>query len=277
MSKKMIWGLATLLILIITATVWVVLHNRAYIKQLENDLAGKQEIKEDRDKPSEQVNKKDLDTSHPDFHVHEDGTPHIGTHEAPKVQNTAPEGAVLKPDFPKVDPKEDAVKAAYKRLEYIKNNPYAWGGVYSPRATELIAELMPPPELINHNHGDQVTEMIDELCEQGDHRAAEVIIGLMCETFILGPSMTNALEDIGPPAVPYILPYLERYVAQGGTTSIGMFDALGRISARYREDLGGIVDHIIIPKLEIIAADADNERYDSGSVIDAREALARLQ
>lgn len=92
MSKKMIWGLAALLILIITATVWVVLHNRAYIKQLENELAGKQEIKEDRDKPTEQVNKKDLDTSHPDFHIHADGTPHIGTHDEPKVQYSAPEG-----------------------------------------------------------------------------------------------------------------------------------------------------------------------------------------
>ena len=45
MSRKIYWGLATLLILIITATVWIVLHNRAYIKQLENDLAGKQEKK----------------------------------------------------------------------------------------------------------------------------------------------------------------------------------------------------------------------------------------
>ena len=277
MSKKMIWGLAALIILIITATVWVVLHNRAYIKQLENDLASKQEIKEDRDKPTEQVNKKDLDTSHPDFHVHEDGTPHIGTHDEPKEQYTAPEGAVLKPDFPKVDPKADPVKEAYKRLEYIKNNPYAWGGVHSERATELIVELMPAFVPNDHAHGELVIGQIEELCEQGDPRAAEVLIAHMCEGGTVGQAMTDALVELGPPAVPYILPYLDKFVAQGGITSVGMFYALGEIGARYRGDLGGIANHIIIPKLEVIAVDEDNEQYDSACVIVARSVLADLQ
>ena len=277
MSKKMIWGLAIFLILIITATVWKVLHDRAYIKQLEYDLAGKQEIKEERDKPPEQVNKKDLDTSHPDFHVHEDGTPHIGTHEEPKEQYTAPEGAVLKPDFPKVDPTDDPVKAAYKRLEYIKNNPYAWGGVHSLRATELIAELMPAFVPNDHSHGELVIVQIAELCEQGDPRAAEVLIAHMCEGGTVGDPMIDALVEIGPPSVPYILPYLEKFVAAGGVTSVGMFYALRGIGTRYRGDLGGIVDHVIIPKLEVIAEDEDNEFYDAGSVIDARNALADLQ
>ena len=178
MSKKMIWGLATFIILIITATVWTVLHNRAYIKQLENDLSAERKMSEDRDKPTEQVDQQELDTSHPDFHVHEDCTPHIDTHDEPKVEYTAPEGAVTTPDFPKVDPNEDPVKAAYKRLEYIKNNPYAWGGVHSERATELIAQLMPasePIRLRDHEHGELVGELVAELCSQNDPRAAETL------------------------------------------------------------------------------------------------------
>ncbi len=273
MSKKMYWGIATLIILIITATVWGVLHNRAYIKQLENDLSVERKMLEDHDKSAEQVDPQELDTSHPDFHIHEDGTPHIGRHDEPKARYTAPEGAVLKPDFPEVDPKEDPVKAAYKRLEYIKNNPYAWGGVHSERATELIAELMPPPELIDHNHGDHVLELIDELCKQNDPRGAEALIALICDGGILGPSMTDALEEIGPPAVPYILPY----VRENSTMTAVAAEVLGRISARYRNDLNGIVDHIIIPKLKMVAADIDNERYESPAPRWAQKALDGLR
>ena len=216
-------------------------------------------------------------------HFHDDGTFHAQTHEAkalpavPAVQNTAPPGAITTPDFPVVDPKEDPVEAAYKRLEYIKNNPYAWGGVHSPRATELIEKLMPPPVLIDHAHGEVVGEQIDELIAQGDPRAAEVIITNMCDGYIGGKIMTDALVEIGPPAVPYILPYLEEGLVQGGTISIGVFRALGRIGAEHRRDLGGIVEHIIIPKIAVIAADSDFERFGSGTVIDAREALSMLQ
>ncbi len=277
MSKKMYWGIATLIILIITATVWGVLHNRAYIKQLENDLAVERKMLEDHDKPPEQVDPQELDTSHPDFHIHEDGTPHIGRHDEPKAQYTAPEGAVLKPDFPKVDPKEDPVKAAYKRLEYIKNNPYAWGGVYSPRATELIDQLMPALVPIDHNHGDEMIEQIEELCEQNDPRAAEALIALMCEGGIIGRSMFDALDEIGPPAVPHILPYLEKGIAEGGYITLAVFESLGRISARYRSDLGGIVNHIIIPKLEVIIADEDFERFGATTIRYARETLDLLQ
>ncbi len=278
MSKKMYWGITTLIILIITATVWGVLHNRAYIKQLENDLSVERKMLEDRDKPAEQVDPQELDTSHPDFHIHEDGTPHIGRHDEPKAQYTAPEGAVLKPDFPQVDPKEDPVKAAYKRLEYIKNNPYAWGGVHSPRATELIAELMPPPEPTDHDHGEELLNLMYELSWQGDPRAAEVLIANACDGYI--GVWSDALVEIGPPAVPYILPYLERSMKEEGSYILVHFavtDSLSRIGVQYRDDLGGIVDHIIIPKFKDIAADEDNERYERASVIYAQEALDRLQ
>ena len=213
-------------------------------------------------------------------HVHEDGTWHEGAHEAhapPAVPNTRPPGAATIPDFPLVDPNEDPVEAAYKRLEYIKNNPYAWGGVHSERATELIAQLMPPTVANDHNEGEQILGQIEELIAQNDPRAGEVLITNMCEAIFIYAPAVDALEQIGPPAMPYILHYLEKGVAEGGTMSTVIFEALADISLRYRSDLGGIVDHIIIPKLEVIAADDTFKHYGSGTVLDARAALAKLQ
>lgn len=215
-------------------------------------------------------------------HVHADGTWHEGAHEAhappavPAVEYTPPEGAVTTPDFPPVDPNEDPVEAAYKRLEYIKNNPYAWGGVHSERATELIAELMPPQKSRDHDHGDEVHDYLVELIAQDDPRAGEVIIANICDGSVGGNMLTDALVVVGPPAVPYILPYLEKGVADGGYIRRAVFTSLGSIGALYRDDLGGIVDHIIIPKLEEIAADEDAERYEWAAVLDASEALSVL-
>ena len=203
-------------------------------------------------------------------------------HETPAVsegQNTPPPGAATQPDFPLVDPNEDPVEAAYKRLEYIKNNPYAWGGVHSARATELIAQLMPPPEAIDHGQAEEVLAKMYELTEQGDPRAAEVFAGLLSPTYEGFTADSDVLVEIGPPAVPYILPYLEREDTMGSDWIVvkgGVFDSLSRIGERYRADLGGILAHIIIPKFEVIAADENNERYHKVSVISAREALSRL-
>ena len=216
-----------------------------------------------------------------DGHVHEDGTWHEGPHgeadDTPAVQYTAPPGAATKPNFPSVDPNEDPVEAAYKRLEYIKNNPYAWGGVHSERATELIAQLMPPTVANDHNEGEQILGRIEELIAQNDPRAGEVLITNMCEAIFIYAPAVDALEQIGPPAMPYILHYLEKGVAEGGTMSTVIFEALADIGLRYRSDLGGIVDHIIIPKLEVIAADDTFKHYGSGTVLDAQAALAKLQ
>ena len=281
-SNKMILGLATLIILI-GAVGFLFYQQSMEIKQLKQQAVKDDKLLEQqRNQQTPEVVQGELDTSHPEFHLHEDGTPHIGTHEKTKSEYTAPEGAVTQPDFSNIDPNDDPVKDAYNRLEYIKNNPYAWGGVYSERATELIAELMPnskPIQLIDHNHGEVVGELIFELCQQNDPRAAETLIAMTCDTGIGMVNIDDALEEIGPPAIPYILPYLERGMQEEGSVYINwaVFDSLTRIGVRYRDDLGGIIDHIIIPKFKEIAADEDNKRYEWGPVRDAKEALDRLQ
>ena len=251
MSKKMIWGLATLLILIITATVWVVLHNRAYIKQLENDLAGKQEIKEDRDKPSEQVNKKDLDTSHPDFHVHEDGTPHIGTHDEPSAavpfQPSVPAFSNFTPD-----PNDDPVTTAYKRLDYIKNNLHEWGN-FSPRTLEIMDELTPmrEPPKVEGDGGDTIA-WLKELSALRDPRSAELLIKYQMESGIMGRPVDDALVAMGPASLPGLITRLDDL--SGDSHLITPLDLVVQIVGEHRSALGGIVEYIIIPKFEAIAA-----------------------
>ena len=80
--------------------------------------------------------------------------------------------------------------------------------------------------------------------------------------------------------MPSILPYLERGMKEEGSyiyITGTVFDSLALIGVRYRDDLGGIIDHIIIPKFKEIAADEDNERYGRSTVSNAQEALDRLQ
>ena len=208
-----------------------------------------------------------------DGHIHEDGTWHEGAHDAhapPAVPGTAPPGVATTPDFPPVDPNDDPVEAAYKRLEYIKNNPYAWGGVHSERATELIAQLMPPPVLVDEDHGEEVTTLVRELIAENDPRAAEVLISNICDGSFGSRYAEDALVKIGPPAVPYTLLFLSEEYVRAGTAA----EVLARIAIEYPGDLGDIIDHIIIPKLEAILM---SEGSDPGAKYFTREALAKLR
>lgn len=42
---------------------------------------------------------------------------------------------------------------------------------------------MPPPEPVDHNKGDELSELMYELTLQGDPRAAEVFAGLLSLTY----------------------------------------------------------------------------------------------
>jgi len=188
-------------------------------------------------------------------------------------QHKQPPGAVTTPVFPTPEKAEDPVTTAYKRLEYIQNNPYAWGGVFSPRATALIEELMPPPILRDEGHGEEVIELLSELIAQGDPRAANVLITTICEGSTAGWHMENAIVAIGPPSVPALLPY----VREGNVWTEIVIILLGEIALQHRGDLGGIVDYILIPKFTHVAADEKYEKFDSSAVLEAREWLDKLE
>lgn len=171
-----------------------------------------------------------------------------------KLQNTVPTVAMPKPAFPSVDPKEDPVKAAYKRLEYISNNRNQWGN-FSPKALELMDELTPLPELSSSEDGDcgeGIRFPLDELSKLKDPRSAELLVAYQMDSGISGNPPDDALVAMGPAAVPALIARLDD--ASGDTRLFTPLYLLPQIVAEHRSELGGIVQHIIIPKIEAIAA-----------------------
>ena len=55
--------------------------------------------------------------------------------------------------------------------------------------------------------------------------------------------------NMGPPVIPYLLPYLEEN--RGAADASGFLAIIGK---EHREELDGIVEYIILPKLEQILA-----------------------
>lgn len=95
----------------------------------------------------------------------------------------------------------------------------------------------------------------------------------LCEGRIGGNDPIDALVEMGPPAVPYLVPYMLDMELSPVLRS-SPIEVLGRIAEKHRKDLGGIVDHIIIPRLEVILSEEEPD-YHEGK--EAREALARLE
>ena len=82
------WGLVILIIGLLAGVSYIAVWQYTELQQYKKDAAEADKLLEQRQKQQqtpEGVVDGDLDTSHPDFHVHEDGTPHIGTHDEPSV------------------------------------------------------------------------------------------------------------------------------------------------------------------------------------------------
>lgn len=218
----------------------------------------------------------------PHGHWHGDewhDAPHEADDTAPAVsagKSYIPEGVDVTPNFPPVDPNDDPVEAAYKRLEYIKNNPYAWGGVANPETPGLIAKLMPAPDGFSgptaHSDVEETIDLLGSL-DPNDPRSAEVMATYLCEGRVGGRGPKNALVNMGVPAVPYLIPYMLDMERSPLLRSRAL-EVLCRIGERHREDLDGIVEHIIIPRLEAILSQEKPDYFEGN---DAREYLPRLK
>ncbi len=270
MNKKLYGGLGVLLILIIGATVFLIVRDQAEIRQLEREAAEAQKQLQQHNAQKEiaKGGQRDLDTSHPDFHVHEDGTPHIGTHEEPSG------AAPFQPSAPSfsnftLDPKDDPVTIAYKRLDYIKNNLHEWGN-FSERTLELIDEMTPMPEPPKEEgDGADTVALLEELSALRDPRSAEILIKYQMESGIMGKPVDDTLVAMGPASVPALIARLDD-LSDDSALSVPL-ELLVPIVAEHRTALGGIVEHIIIPKLEAIAASTNTYRYY------AEQTIAELQ
>jgi HEAT repeat protein len=150
----------------------------------------------------------------------------------------------------------DLVAAAWTRLEYISQNPQQWGEL-SPEATELIAQLTPTRTISTEEEMEEVIVLLEKLGELQDPRSAEIFVNYFGGG-LWGKPMKEALIAIGPPSVPLLIPLLE-----ADTRLLGRLIAaklLGIIGSEHHHELGGVVEHIILPKLKKLVTSDPNPR-----------------
>ena len=200
-------------------------------------------------------------------HVHEDGTWHEGAHEA--HQNPAAPSSVQIPDGI-TDPE---VLAAWQRLDDIAKNPFQWGGRPSARALELMDELTPMWVFDDpHDHGEELMMMLDMLAEERDPRSAALLLMYQLDSGVSGRPVKDALVAMGPASVPALIARLNPEDAAEAPLST-VIKLLPPIVEQHRSELGGIVDYILIPRLEAIARGTGY----IGNISRARKALERLK
>ena len=182
---------------------------------------------------------------------------------------------------------DDPVAKAWAKLDYIADNPFAWGGNADPRTPGLIAQLIPPPvELAPEGSAEDNSEdlimLLEELARLRDPRSIETFIAYQCESPIGGAPIREALVAMGPPTVPHLIPYLDEalkakteenpIVLQGLLSSLGILTGIGH---RRWADLDGVTEHIILPRLEQMLAEGFLSPYGEREVQWAIDALKR--
>ena len=101
---------------------------------------------------------------------------------------------------------------------------------------------------------EDAMQLLVKLAEFQDPRSAEVIANYISEGFGLS---NEDVIPIGPPLVPPLIPLLDANTSfEGRLMSV---DILGILAEKHRHELGGAVEHIILPKFEQMAT-ADPEQ-----------------
>ena len=183
------------------------------------------------------------------------GTPEQVEHEISEIIEHlevlhAPERVEAdKENPPELEVPADPVAAAWARLEYISQNPQQWGE-FSPEATELMEQLTPTWTMLTEAEGEEAIELLDQLTKFQDPRSPEIFVNYLLSG-VSGKPMTEALIAIGPPSVPLLIPLLDTNADLRGRLRAPRL--LGIIGSEYRQELGGAVEYIILPKLEKLA------------------------
>ena len=178
---------------------------------------------------------------------------------------------------------DDPVAKAWAKLDDIADNPFAWGGNADPRTPGLIAQLIPPPvelapEGSSEDNSEELIMLLEELARLRDPRSIEVFVAYDCESPLSGAPVEEALVAMGPPTVPYLIPYLDEaleaktYPSQGLLSSLRI---LRKIGHRRWADLDGVTEHIILPRLEQMLAEGFLSPYGERGVQWAIDALKR--
>ena len=270
MKNQIYWALGVLVLLIIIVGVW---HwvGKPSVETAEDTVDTSAEKRLAKDQADFEKQQQEV-SEHSQEHDHADGTFHGSEHDNPL--HTAP--SEWTPALVKIPEGITApdVKAAWERLNYISKNRHQWGN-FSPRALELMAELTPLPEFGSSEYGDcgeEIMFALEELAELRDPRSAELLVSYQMDSGILGRPPNEALLAMGPAAVPALITRL--YNAHKEDSLSTPLKLLPRIVASHRSELGGIVQHIIIPKIEEIA---DYESNHSFAIANKSYALIGLE
>ena len=172
---------------------------------------------------------------------------------------------------------EDPVAKAWAKVDYLAANPFAWGGNADPRTAGLVQQLMPPINGIESEaHAEEIFGLLNPLARLRDPRSIETLVAYECGGHIGSAVVLDALVAMGPPVVPYLIPYLDEALEAKRNTT-GAFIAalvLGKIGAQHREELDSIIEHIILPKLERALVEVPFEYAGTSTV---KESIARLK
>ncbi len=287
MKKRFYLGFAIFIVLLgIAGVLLLIQRERAELKQLEKRGAEADKLLKDSQKlqGTPRQTAEPTTPTQPDKtdknggHTHDDGTFHEGAPENPIETEPSQASRDFTPAQVKIPEgiTDPDVKAAWERVEYIANNIWEWGGVPSAENEELIKQLMPPPDGFSgptgHSDAEETINLLGWL-DRNDPRSIVVMATYLCEGRVGGRGPKNALVKMGVPAVPYLVPYMLDMELKPVLRSRAL-EVLCQIAEKHREDLGGIVDHIIIPRLEAILSEEKPDYFEGK---DAREALARLK
>jgi len=154
------------------------------------------------------------------------------------------------------DEDEDPVAKAWKHLEDIAQNPQNWGDL-SPEATELIEQLTPTWSITNEGKGEEAIELLDRLTQLRDPRSPEIFVNYH-HAGTWGAVIEEALIAVGPPSVLPLISLLDDNNGFLGRKRAAKL--LGIIASEHRQDLGGAVEYIILPKLEKLATSDPHPR-----------------
>ena len=283
MLNKLYWVIGALFILlIIGTTVFVLVKDRAVMQQHETALEARQERKEEQN--TTEVSKEEQNTTEvskeehaEQGNFHEDQTFHAGVSTDP-IQPPSPSRDYTPTQVQIPDGITDPeVLKAWERLDYIAHNIWEWGGKASTRALEIMAEL-PDPQKVAENVescGENEIELLDELSNLHDPRSVEFLVSFQLDSGIMGKPINEALVAMGPASLPSLIARL--YEIDGKRSIYPVPQLLVRISETYQEEIGSIVQHIILPKLEEIAASENaTVSFAIGNKLEALEAIKRL-
>ena len=130
-------------------------------------------------------------------------------------------------------------------------------------------EMTPVPNIragdVIEGEGETEIAYLKDLSALRDPRSADLLLSWQMDSGVMGKPVDDALVAMGPASVPALIARLDD-LSDDSPLSTPM-SLLMQIVTKHRTELGGIVEHIIIPKFEAIAASHTVYHYYAGKLI----------